>query len=297
VLACGPAAQAAQARAVLGPEVPVTWLANERLSGLQGFVIDGPVERVYDDGRCVGVTYDDALGRWCLLGNLWLDDPTLDPDAIVHGTFVRVESVLAELGLSILDTVRTWLYVDRILDCYGELNAARRRYFRERGVFDHLVPASTGIGVPNAEGARLVMDVLAWQRPAGRVVPSPSPLQGSALDYGSAFSRGVELDLGDHRELLVSGTASIDPDGRTLHDDPADQVDLTMAVVEGILTASCYTWAQVSRAVVYAPEDADEAAARAWFKAHDLLELPGLWVRSDICRGDLRYEIEVDATA
>src|ERR1051326_5066388 len=38
-----------------------------------------------------------------------------------------------------------------------------------------------------------------------------------AYDYGSAFSRGMRIDLGKFVILLISGTASIDDEGRTLY--------------------------------------------------------------------------------
>src|ERR1700748_3473755 len=38
-----------------------------------------------------------------------------------------------------------------------------------------------------------------------------------AYDYGSAFSRGMRIDLNGLTILLISGTASIDDAGRTVH--------------------------------------------------------------------------------
>ena len=38
-----------------------------------------------------------------------------------------------------------------------------------------------------------------------------------AYDYGSAFSRGMRIDLNGLTILLISGTASIDDEGRTVH--------------------------------------------------------------------------------
>jgi 2-iminobutanoate/2-iminopropanoate deaminase len=35
--------------------------------------------------------------------------------------------------------------------------------------------------------------------------------------YGSSFSRGLRVDVGNVAILLISGTASIDEDGNTVH--------------------------------------------------------------------------------
>lgn len=299
VLACGPAEAradfvAALSAAVGGQQFPVTWLINAVWRGAQAFVVDCPVERIVRDGQVIGAWYDDPVGRWCILGELFVDDDGRDPDTLVYATFELAEAVLAEVGLEFTDVARTWLYVDKILDIYGELNAARRRYFRDRGVFEKLVPASTGIGVPNTTAGRLVMDVIAWKPTSGLVVAPPSPRQGSALEYGSAFSRAVEFFLPTSRELLISGTASIDTQGNSVHDTPLDQTDLTMLVVEGILHAACHDWKDVTRAVIYVKDPEAEDAARAWLAEHNLA-LPALWVESDICRCELLYEMEADA--
>lgn len=41
--------------------------------------------------------------------------------------------------------IRTWFYNNRLLDWYEEFNRARDTFFESRGVFDRLVPASTGL--------------------------------------------------------------------------------------------------------------------------------------------------------
>ena len=49
-----------------------------------------------------------------------------------------------------------------------------------------------------------------------RAITNHSALN-EAYDYGSAFSRGMRIDLNGVTILLISGTASIDDEGRTVH--------------------------------------------------------------------------------
>ena len=49
-----------------------------------------------------------------------------------------------------------------------------------------------------------------------RAITNHSALN-EAYDYGSAFSRGMRIDLNGLTILLISGTASIDDAGRTVH--------------------------------------------------------------------------------
>ena len=130
-----------------------------------------------------------------------------------------MEAALRLAGMDFSHVVRTWLFLDEILAWYRELNQARDAFFTSRGVYDGLVPASTGIGARNPAGTAVVAELLAVQPKSSRVrIRSvPSPLQCPALQYHSSFSRAVEVAQPDHRRLFISGTASIGPDGRSAH--------------------------------------------------------------------------------
>jgi enamine deaminase RidA (YjgF/YER057c/UK114 family) len=297
VLACGPAAQREAALAALSARLgtldwPVTWLHNERLRGFQADIVDTPPQRLTWAGRPCGARWEDEAGEWLVFGGIRADRPDLSLQDRYEATFEEAERALQAHGFVFEDVARTWLYVHHILDSYDDLNRARHAFFHKRGLFDRLVPASTGIGASDAEGAALVMEVLALKPRRGAMAPVASPLQGPALAYGSAFSRAVVLPVSGR--VMVSGTASIDASGRTVHDTPRGQVDMTMLVVEGILHSACREWRDVDRAIIYVKDAAAEAAAQAWFAERDL-ELPAIWVESDVCRTDLLYEIEVDA--
>lgn len=80
----------------------------------------------------------------------------------------------------------------------------------------------------------------------------PSPLQCSAQDYRSSFSRAVEVDHLLFRQVIVSGTASIAPGGESLHPGDIDrQTELSLDVIEAILKSRGMGWKDVVRAVAY----------------------------------------------
>jgi enamine deaminase RidA (YjgF/YER057c/UK114 family) len=121
-------------------------------------------------------------------------------------------------------------------------------------------------------------------------------LQGPALDYGSSFSRAVEFSTPELRRLYVSGTASIRPDGRTAHPtDVRAQVELTMEVVEALLGSRGMTWKHCVRAIGYFKHMADAGAFEAWRAARGVGPLPVVLAKSDVCRNDLLFELELDA--
>ena len=270
---------------------PVTWIDGagfhgSPLAGLQAAVVSGAtVQRLSLGGRIVGSACSNGGARWCLVGGVH-GDPAASRREQARATFEALDAVLAQAGLGFSDVVRTWLYADRILEWYSELNQVRSAFFAEPGRI-RLVPASTGVGAGNGSGAALMASALAC-RPSSAVAV-PSPLQCSALDYGSAFSRAVELGPPGSRRLLVSGTASIDPAGATVHGgDAREQLALTLRVVEALLASRGAGWGDVTRRVAYVPPGVDAAQLVAG-------GLEGwLVVRADLCRADLLVEIELD---
>ena len=285
---------------------PVTWIegadcSGAPLAGLQVHGVSGvETETLWWDNRPVGKTFDADAARYAIIGDVRPPDPTASRRDQAYRCFRALESVLDECGLSFRDVVRTWLFVDRILDWYDDLNAARNEYFAERRVWDGLVPASTGIGVGNPYGAALVVDALAIRTDRGEPAadPVPSPLQGPAPAYGSAFGRAVETQIGGGRRVLVSGTASIAPDGRTAHigDAPA-QVARTLDVVEAILRSRAMCFEDVTRAIAYFRHPGDAPLLRRVLLDRGTGRLPLVTVQADVCRDDLLFEIEVDAIA
>ena len=124
----------------------------------------------------------------------------------------------------------------------------------------------------------------------------PSPLQSSAHDYGSSFSRAVEVDCPDHRRLYVSGTASIDKAGNTIFlDDCRAQVAKTMEVVQAILESRQMGWEDVTRALAYFKRAKDAPLLAAYRQENNLPPFPVIVAENDVCRDDLLFEIEIDA--
>ena len=287
-----------------GAQWPVTWVQGngadaEDVIGMQAIALSGaPVQRVELDGRVVGATYVDADAEWCYLGGVLPADPGRSRAEQARSVFERLEAALGQVGMDFSHVARTWLYLDRLLEWYGEFNVVRNEFFQQRRVYEHLVPASTGIGAANPDGAALVAGLVALKprQPSVRVLPVISPLQCPPTNYRSAFSRAVEIQRSGRRQLLISGTASIDPSGASVHRDDVDgQIELTMAVVEAILESRQMRWADTTRMTAYFTDLADGPRFTAWCRAHGLPGLPVVFSHAVICREELLFEIELDA--
>lgn len=281
---------------------PVTWVDSGHASGSQlrgihllGF--GGDIERIEMYGRVVGSVYEFDGSTYCRLGDIRTADMSVDREDQARRTFIDIEEGLKLAGMDFDDVCRTWLYIDDILDWYREFNLTRDDFFSHRDIFEKIVPASTGIGGANPYGASVIADALAIRGGDGfSIRPLPSPLQNPALDYGSSFSRAVEITQPTSRSILVSGTASIDAEGTTVHvDDVAAQVDQTMRVIAAILESNDMEWSDVTRCIAYCKEAETAAIYTDYLGNNAVPSFPTIITENDICRDDLLFEAEVDA--
>ena len=123
-----------------------------------------------------------------------------------------------------------------------------------------------------------------------------------AYDYGSAFSRGMRVQVGSLVALFISGTASIDDQGRTLHEgDLRAQTRRTYDNITGLLAAEGATWKDVVRTTCYLRDIERDYKAfneerTAFYEKQGLNPLPAsTGIQAILCRPDLLVEIEAIA--
>ncbi|NPU98102.1 MAG: hypothetical protein HPY51_12915 [Candidatus Omnitrophica bacterium] len=211
--------------------------------------------------------------------------------------------ILEQENWSFHEVRRTWFYLDKILDWYGDFNAVRNQAFKQLGLLNGnpltLVPASTGIQGRNALGGWCTLDLLAMKPVAGRpleIKRLKNPKQNEATAYGSAFSRGLSIQTATSLYVFVSGTASIDEQGKTVHaGDFERQIRRTLENVEALLQAAGARLEDICQATAFVknPNDVDRYLRIAGRLGID--EIPAVNTIADVCREDLLYEL--DATA
>jgi len=123
-----------------------------------------------------------------------------------------------------------------------------------------------------------------------------------AYAYGSAFSRGLRIDLNGLIILLISGTASIDDEGNTVHvGDFRRQTRRTFDNITGLLAAEGATWKDIVRTTCYLRDIERDYKAfneerTAFYKQQGLEPLPAsTGIQAILCRPDLLIEIEAIA--
>jgi enamine deaminase RidA (YjgF/YER057c/UK114 family) len=283
---------------------PVMWVEGgvcegQPISGMNIFAVaETRVDTLDLDGLPIGRTYNDGYLRHCLIGDVKPLNVSASPTDQSRELFGRLEQALSMVGMNFADVMRTWFFLDDILGWYGTFNLIRNQFYWSKNQFQNLMPASTGIGGRNPSGAAVVAGAWAVQKTSGqvRVGEVSSPLQNPAVEYGSAFSRAVLMETPDSRRLLVPGTASIDQDGQSAYrGNVREQIILTMEVVRQILSSQGFNYSNITRATAYCKDSGGASAFQTWRKEQDMENIPLLATQADICRGELLFEIELDA--
>jgi enamine deaminase RidA (YjgF/YER057c/UK114 family) len=166
----------------------------------------------------------------------------------------------------------------------------------------------TAIGVLSGNGTLLpapsVPALGARRRPIEKHAIRASSVLNEAYDYPkpSSFTRGIRFDVGDKTMLLISGTASIDDAGETVHTgDFRAQLWRTYRNISALLESEGATWHDIVRTTCYLRDierdyrDFNEVRT-AFFDWLGLDPLPAsTGIQARLCREDLLVEIEAIA--
>ncbi len=213
-----------------------------------------------------------------------------------YDMFRVADGLLAAAGMSFGDVLRTWIHLRDIDRDYAALNEARSRFFRDRGIERR--PASTGVqGIPFPAAHDFSMSLYALRtpRPLDAAVMS-TPSLNEAWDYGAEFSRGLRLGTPSGVTLFVSGTASIDEAGRTVHmGDFEAQVDRMLHNVATLLARQGAGFRHLVSGVTYLKRAGDAPVLRAMLEKRGFGGFPLALVEAPLCRPGLLCETEAIA--
>jgi len=149
-----------------------------------------------------------------------------------------------------------------------------------------------------------VLSELASARTIERKAITNYDVLNEAYDYAkpSSFSRGLHLEFGNYVLLLISGTASIDSEGRTVHvGDFRAQCRRTFYNITKLLESEGATWKDIVRTTCYLRDiDRDYEAFNEertrFYAEQDLNPLPAsTGIQAKLCRPELLVEIEAIA--
>jgi enamine deaminase RidA (YjgF/YER057c/UK114 family) len=148
-----------------------------------------------------------------------------------------------------------------------------------------------------------IMDTIAHAPIQKRAMTNLGVLN-EAFQYAkpSSFSRGMRIDLNGLTILLISGTASIDEHGISVHvGNFRAQMKRTLSNITGLLESEGCKWKDIVRTTCYLRDiDRDYEAFNeertAFFREQGLDPLPAsTGIQAHLCRPELLIEIEAIA--
>ena len=307
-------------KAGLDPSLAVTWLEGTPLAstGFCGFQIWGIAPK--DRGKTTVATLDGEGGRdagrlWTGPGYRMLYLPSVQgicSDGPLPGNvtdqaammFENANSALQSAGFQYSQVIRTWIYLPRILDWYGEFNRVRTEFYANAGFGrdpgKSPFPASTGIQARSTPHGECSMDLLVLEtKDPARARAEPiltTSRQGPAFGYGSAFSRGMSLILEDRKTVFISGTASIDSQGNTVYPGNNEMQCLeTLVNVAALLEREGGSLHDIATATLFCKTREVFTAYQNVVRWLQIPEIPIVYVQADVCRPDLLVEMEAVA--
>lgn len=284
-------------------------LYGDGFAGLQAAVLKQgtahSVDCIKTGDTTLGFLGTGAEAQYCVLNDAsrCIPAPPSDGAKETQETLEFLNRTLMEHNWNFKDVCRTWFYLTDILNWYNEFNQTRNTFFTESGLINHIsnpnLPASTGIQGQNIRDGWCTLDLLA-------VKPLPNkPLhisrlnnsgQNEAPEYGSAFSRGMSVTTESSKYAFISGTASIDEYGKSIHTgDFEQQVIETVEKVKTLLQPINFTLDDICQGTVFVKRQQDVDAYNKISAQLGLDRLPMVCVLADVCRDELLFEIDAIA--
>lgn len=208
--------------------------------------------------------------------------------------FEVAEKLLRQADMEFSDVMRTWIYFPEMERDYADFNRARREFFESRHIDP--IPASTGIGaglIPTRHNVCLGLYAAKSDPAIERTVMS-TPTLNEAPEYGSDFSRGMRVQDANATRLLVSGTASLDATGETVHvGDFEGQARRMLLNVEALLKAQGADFRDVVSAITYLKHPEDARRLEKIYSQVGYQGFPSVIVAAEVCRPELLCETEL----
>ena len=204
------------------------------------------------------------------LGHLWSthlsaqdSDKSLSVGAQTRSVFAGLISGLSAAGGDLYNNcVRTWVYVRDIDIFYQGMVNERRALFFEQGLNGdtHFI-ASTGIeGTGTYRHDMVMMDAysILGLQPEQVSYLNDFGMLCSANKYNVTFERGTRVSYADRAHYFISGTASVDKQGSTLHPgNILKQLDRTLENIKSLLQAGKASLADMMYMIVYLRDPSD----------------------------------------
>ena len=212
-----------------------------------------------------------------------------------------LSAIMRDHGGTVRDNVmRTWFYVRDIDNNYQGMVDARREWFADEGMTrDTHYIASTGIeGCAERVSDLVQTDYLAVLGLDKKQIEYMSALThlNPTHDYGVTFERATNVTYGDRRHYYISGTASINGEGKVVHvGNVIKQTQRTFENINALLEEYDATLSDMKMMVVYLRDSSDCPMVTEYLNEHMPPETAYIVVQGAVCRPT--WLVEMDGIA
>ena len=222
----------------------------------------------------------------------------LDSKKQTQALFTSLSAYLRSQNVNVRENlVRTWIFVRDIDTHYQGMVDARRDFFLSQGLTkDSRYVASTGIEGNAAAPGRLVsLDSLSFGGITEKqILPMNAPdNMPPTITYGVTFERGLRIKFGDRSHVYISGTASIDKEGKIMHGgDVENQTRRTLDNIGMLLKNQAASLSDMAYILCYVRNVEHFSHVRAILNDRVPRDIPLIALQGAVCRPGWLVELE-----
>lgn len=262
------------------------------------------------------ILLENASGRFLFAGGFQSDIFEKSIAEQSADVFRMAGQVLAAEGFPVDSIVRQWNYIEQITAVegdrqhYQDFNDARSEFYNS-GTWQNGYPSATGIGMTHG-GVLIDIDAARLAGEECFIIPLDNRLQVAAHQYSDdvlvstgeekatpKFERGKCLNFGNAGLIYISGTAAIRGQESMKGASLSEQLYATMENIAYLISLEnvtssgviCRYQPKVEMLRIYLKEMSAVREAKELMEAFRL-NIPVVYLWSDICRDELLIEIE-----
>lgn len=211
--------------------------------------------------------------------------------------FMQHKYLLKKYNMSVVDNcIRTWLYIRDIDKNYPYIVQGRNDFLgnNQLNINTHFI-ASTGIeGNGESKQTTLCIDLYSIKGIKQKQIKYLKALDflNPTYEYGVSFERGTCISYRHIQHIYISGTASIDKNGKCIYKgDVIKQLERIFVNIENLLSDVKASLNDIGCMIVYLRDISDYNSVKEYINEY-YDSIPCVIVHAKVCRPEWLVEIE-----
>lgn len=220
----------------------------------------------------------------------WIKFSEKDFSKQVSSTYSFVSDKTNKYDFTKNNFVRAWNFIQDIYDNYSKFNIERNIFFEKLWVSDY--PAWTWIWSFLSDWNLISSNFIFCKWESVSHIPVIAKNQVQAESYWPKFSRARLVDFKDSKKLFISGTASVEKDGKwKFNENMYENISYTLETFENLLKESELWLGDLKVVFLYFKNIHDLSIFEKIYKERNL-EFQYIYLYTDICQPYFMFEME-----